>query len=195
MKKQAINLGRIGILLPLAAIVPVVGSLAGIAGLILLLISFYNFSKYYSEPVIFRNALLAFIIPLISGIIGGIVIVVTVGLTALGLSGQNVDSMGFQEILSLFFGSGLAIFGIFLLYAGYAIGYFLLYKALKKIGQKSNMGIFNTAGLLYFIGALTTIVGLGFLLMFIAWIIHIIALFTIKADETTEEQAAPETTA
>ncbi|MBS3775681.1 MAG: hypothetical protein KGY70_10865, partial [Bacteroidales bacterium] len=57
MKSQAITLGRIGILLPIAIIIPFLGALAGLASMILLLFSHYYFAKAYEKPEIFKKAL------------------------------------------------------------------------------------------------------------------------------------------
>lgn len=59
MKKQAINLGRIGILLPLAFIIPFLNAFAGIASLVLILMSQNYFSKHYGKPEIFKKTLMA----------------------------------------------------------------------------------------------------------------------------------------
>ncbi|WP_176694095.1 hypothetical protein [Anaerophaga thermohalophila] len=53
MKKQAITLGRIGILLPIAAIIPIINMFVGIAVIVLLLMSHNYFSKVYEKPLIF----------------------------------------------------------------------------------------------------------------------------------------------
>ncbi len=57
MKKQAITLGRIGILLPIAIIIPFLGAFAGLATIVLLLISHYYLSKTYEEPEIFNMSI------------------------------------------------------------------------------------------------------------------------------------------
>ncbi|MCF8330916.1 MAG: hypothetical protein K9H84_00535 [Bacteroidales bacterium] len=74
MKRQAITLGRVGILLPIASFIPVLGQLAGIAAQVLLLISHNYFSKIYEEPGIFKNALTGFIVQIAGSLIGGIVL-------------------------------------------------------------------------------------------------------------------------
>jgi hypothetical protein len=54
--------------------------------------------------------------------------------------------------------------------------------------------MFQTAGLLLFIGAILTIFfGLGLLLMLIAWILSAIAFFSIKAPQQLPYPAPPST--
>ncbi len=182
MKNQAITLGKIGILLPVAVIIPFIGSLAGLASLVLLLISFNYFSKVYENPAIFNKMLIGTIISIAGCIIGSIIIGISVGLAAFSLSASGTDDMGIQQIINLIFGSGFTILGFIIMVAGFIIGYYFVFKALKILAEKTGVGLFKTAGLLYFIGALTSVIFIGFLLMLIGWIINIIAFFTVKAE-------------
>ena len=52
-------------------------------------------------------------------------------------------------------------------------------RAYDKMATRLNVGSFRTAGTLYFVGALLTIVLVGFLILFIAYIFQIIAFFSI----------------
>ncbi len=188
MKKQAITLGRVGILLPIASIIPVLGTLAGLASLVLLLLSHYNFSKVYTRPGIFNNALIGFIVQIGGNIIGGAIIAVGVGTAAVSLSGSGMDSMGFQYIKSIIFESGLTISGAILILAGLIVGFYFIFNALKTLAEQSGVKLFRTAGLLYFIGAIGIIVFfLGFLVIIAAWIIHIIAYFSVPTENEPTE--------
>jgi len=59
-------------------------------------------------------------------------------------------------------------------------------RAFDKMATKLNVGTFRTAGMLYFIGALLTIILVGFLILFIAFILQVVAFFSIQ-----DTQAAP----
>lgn len=190
MKKQAITLGRVGILLPIAFFIPIIGQLAVLAGLVLVLISHYNFSKAFESPPIFNRALLGFIVSIFGQIIGAIIIGITVGLAAFSLAEGGIEPTGYQDAISLIFGSGFAIFGLIVFLAGAIIGSFFLFQSLKELAEKSGVKIFRTAGLLYFIGAILTIILVGALVMFVGWIIHIVAYFSIKPDPASEAQQA-----
>ncbi len=190
MKKQAITLGRVGILLPIAFFIPIIGQLAVLAGLVLVLISHYNFSKAFESPPIFNRALLGFIVSIFGQIIGAIIIGISVGLAAFSLAEGGVEPTNYQDAISLIFGSGFAIFGLIVLLAGAIIGSFFLFQSLKELAEKSGIKLFRTAGLLYFIGAILAIILVGVLVMFVGWIIHIVAYFSIKPDPAEEAQQA-----
>ncbi len=186
MKNQAITLGRVGILLPIAAIllfwVPIIGQLIGLAIPVLLLISHYNFSKAYEKPAIFKNMLIGAIIPIITSIIGGIIM--GIALAAAAVSIQDPESLGMQQISNLIFESGLTIIAAIIMLAGLIIGYYYIYKALTDLAKESEIKHFKTAGLLYFVGAIGIIVFfLGTIVMLVGWIFHIVAYFSIQSDK------------
>ena len=181
MKKQAITLGRVGILLPIAAIIPVLGQLASIAALVLLIISHYYFSKKYEEPGIFKNALIGFILQIAGSLIGGIILTVSVASASIKFSKGDMFSMG--QLTNVLFESAFTIIGGLLILAGLIIGFYFLYKSLLSLAEKTNVKYFKTAGLLYFIGAIGMIVFfLGSIVIFVAWIFHIIAYFSIPQE-------------
>ena len=183
MKRQAITLGRVGILLPIAAIIPLIGALASIATLVLLVISHYYFSKVYEKPGIFNNALTGTIVHAGGNLIGVIIIAVAVGATALSLSLQDPETFNISEITSLIFGSGATIAGAIIILAGSIVGLYFVYKALTTLAEQTGVRLFKTAGLLYFIGAIAMVIFfIGTLVIFAAWIIHIIAYFSIPLE-------------
>jgi uncharacterized membrane protein len=186
MKKQAINLGRVGILLPVAAIIPFIGPLAGLAALVLLLMSHHYFSKFYEKPEIFKKALIGLIIPVAADLVGGIIIVIAVGSAIISGAGSDVEkSPDFQQIASLIFESGATIVGALIILIGSIIGYYFYFQALKVLAEKSGLKLFHTAGLLYFIGAIGIFVFfIGFLVMIAGWIVHIVAYFSLHAEES-----------
>lgn len=191
MKKQAITLGRVGILLPIASLIPLIGTLAGLAVMVLLLFSHYYFSKVYEKPGIFKNALIGTIITVATNLVGIIILVVAVGAAALSLSGGAMESFDFQEVQKILFESALTIFAGVLMLAGLIVGYYFIYQSLIPLASESGVKYFKTAGLLYFIGSILTLLFfLGFLVIFVAWILHIVAYFSIQPQgEVTQEGA------
>ncbi|MGM0613778.1 MAG: DUF996 domain-containing protein, partial [Bacteroidota bacterium] len=162
-------------------------SLAGIAALVLLVISHYYFSKFYEKPDIFKNALIGTIVQVAGNIIGGIIITVAVGSALFTVSGDGFDYSNYQDIIGLVFESGLTIFGALIIIAGMIVGLYFVYKALVSLFEQTGIKLFKTAGLLYFIGAIGIIVFfLGFLVILAAWIIHIIAYFSIPLEGETQ---------
>ena len=69
-------LGGIGATLCVLSIIPHLGTIAGIAGIITVLISLNMFSKIFNDPQIFKNALISVII----SIIAVVLIFFTIGL-------------------------------------------------------------------------------------------------------------------
>jgi len=65
-----------------------------------------------------------------------------------------------------------------------------LRKSYTAISEKTNVDAFKTAGLLYFIGALTVIIIVGFIIMFIARIFEIIAYFGLP-EEYNDQTISP----
>ncbi|MGM0375737.1 MAG: DUF996 domain-containing protein [Bacteroidota bacterium] len=185
MRKQAITLGRVGILLPIAAIIPFLGTLAGLAAIILLLFSHHYFSKFYQKPAIFNKALIGSIVMIAGNIIGGAIFV-----AAMFSSVGSVDSMqdvNIQNMASRIFDSGLTILGAVVMLAGAIIGSYFLFQGLKVLAAESGMNHFRTAGLLYFIGAIASVIVIGFLVFLVGWVFHIVAYFSIQPE--TEARA------
>lgn len=187
MKNQAINLGRIGILLPIAVIflfwIPVIGQLIGLAPIVLLLISHHKFSGVYGKDVIFKNLLIGAIIYIIGLIIGGLII----GAGAIGaLAGMGDPTAADISFSDLF--AGTSILGVIIMLAGMIVGVYYVFQSLKSLAEESGVKHFKTAGLLYFIGAITVIIfGLGGLVAFVGWIFHIVALFTIQTEKVAPQ--------
>ncbi len=186
MKKQAITLGQIGILLPIAAAllfwIPLIGQLLMLAPIVLILISHYNFSKIYEKPGIFKNMLIGAIVPIVAGIIGSIIM--GIALAAAAVSVQDPESLGVQQLTNLIFESGLTIVGAIIMLAGLIVGYYFVFKALTTLAEDTGVKLFKTAGLLYFIGAIGIIVFfIGVLVILAGWILHIVAYFSIQHDK------------
>jgi uncharacterized membrane protein len=53
-------------------------------------------------------------------------------------------------------------------------------RAFGKMAAKLNVGTFRTAGTLYFVGALLTIILVGYVILFIAFILQVVAFFSIN---------------
>lgn len=188
MKKSAITTGQIGLLLPLAAFIPIVGYLSGLASTILLLISYNYFSKHYNEPKIFNNYLWAFITMYVSVFLGIGFIMATIGSQIMSFVSSFNYISDFEDILHNTFTYKL-FFAIGFIYIAQIVGYYLQYQAKKKLSERTKVKEFATSGLLEFIGSITiVVVGLGLIVMFIGWIFEIVAFFNIKEDDQVIQQ-------
>jgi len=183
MRKQAITLGRVGILLPLAAIIPFLGMLAGLAALILLLFSHHYFSKFYEKPAIFNKALTGTIVMIAGNIIGGVIFGAAL-LSSVGSveSVEGMQDVNFQNMLSRVFDSGLTILGVVIILAGSIIGFYFLFQGLGLLAEATGMNHFRTAGLLYFIGAIASVILIGGLVVLVGWVFHIVAYYSIQPE-------------
>jgi len=158
-------LGGIGTILILSVWLPAIGWLLGIVGLILLFVSMYKLSDMLKKPSIFKKFLIGFILMVINLLIAIV--------------------FGFAAFVSAFFakdaltGIGLGTIGFFIvLYVVNVISHYLYKQAFETLALATGQNLFKIAGLLMFIGALTTIVfGLGGLLILIGYILLAVAFF------------------
>lgn len=63
-------------------------------------------------------------------------------------------------------------------------------KSLNLPSAKTGIGIFGTAGLLMLIGAILTVLIVGLILIWVAWILVAVAFFSIRT-QPTQPQAPP----
>ena len=164
-------LGGIGSILQ---IIPYVS----IVGYILTLIAVKYISDEVHDGSIFNDMLYA----AITGIVG--VAIAAVGVFGAFASIATAGAAAFAGIIIF-----LAIAWIALI-----ISAIFVRKAFNKIAGKLNIGMFRTAGTLYFIGAILVIVLVGFVILFIAYILQIVAFFSINdaaAPAPAMQAAAP----
>jgi uncharacterized membrane protein len=168
------NLAGIGSILLIFPIVSIVG-------IILVLIGMKGLSEYYKEPSIYQNALWG----VIFGIIALIAIAVAVPIVAIsGLFSVFVLGFGLLSLLLLL----LIVFVFYLIAALY------FRRAFNALAQKSGEHMFETAGLLLWIGAILTIVFfIGLALILVAWILATIAFFSIKVPSQLYGSTPPTT--
>ena len=160
------TLAGIGSILLILSIIPFGGWVIGIIGVILLLMGIRGLANYYQDNEIYQNSL--------TGVVYYVVALVAaaVAIAALAIGAASVIGIGFGFVVFI-----LALIGAFIFYVLAATR---LRTALSALGQKSGEHMFETAGLLLFIGAILTIVLVGLLLILIAWIFATIAFFSIK---------------
>jgi uncharacterized membrane protein len=187
---------------------PYLGVLAFV-GFILILIGLRGLAGYYKQDGIFDNALYGFIAAII-GVVAAVatalyVIFDTSTLTkllqdiypswngswstigSLGTMTPNTSNIPTSDILSALG----AIFAVFvILWIFLIVSAFFDRRSLKMLSTKTNVGLFSTAALLLIIGAVLSIVLIGFILMWIAVLLMAIAFFQIKP-QPEQPAAAP----
>ena len=136
-----------------------------IVGYILILIATKYVSDELGDKSIFDNMLYA----VIAGIIGGVAAAFIIFTGAV----FGVFTMTASAI-------GGAIAGLAVAWIALIVSSIFIRRAYDTMATKLDVGMFRTAGLLYFIGAILTIVLVGLLLLFVAAILQIVAYFSIQ---------------
>jgi uncharacterized membrane protein len=153
----------------------------------------YRLAQYYNESGIFKNALYGFLINIIGTIVlVAISLVLTV--TSIGLFPSVSTSLAAAPLISQFIITFLVILSVAIVLG--IVSAVLYMRAFNKLAEKSGVGNFGTAGLLYLIGTVLTIVGIGVLLLWIAWIFAALGFYSLKpSSSSTFAYSAPQTTA
>jgi uncharacterized membrane protein len=203
------NLGGVGaILMFIGFIIPAatggLGTLLSLVGLILVLVGLKGLADYYNEAGIFNN----FLYGTIAGIVGAVIAVITfffVIFTMLtdflyevfptwngdlaSLAGLTPDLSAIDPFAIMPFLTAFLVILVILFFTAIIVAVFMR-KSLNSLSAKTSVGLFGTAGLLLLIGAVLTIIVIGFILIWIAMLIMAIGFFMIKP-----QQAQPETSA
>lgn len=191
------NLGGIGALLVAIGSLPLIGVYSTfliLVGLVLFLMGIKGLAEYFNESRIFNRALWGILMPLV-GVVVAVGILFTVALSALvalGLSGIDwTNYRAFEEAISsidwgaasniniIMSFAGSALIAIVILVATFIIGYYFLKGSFNALAQKTGKGLFSTAGLLFFIGAILTFVAVGLILIWVGWVVATIALLQL----------------
>lgn len=169
-----------GAILLLLSLVPYAGWILGIIGVILLLRGMKELSNYYQDETIYKNSLTGvkfYIIALVAAGVAIAALIVGVG-SATGFTFKGfVPTVGFGVGLIAFF-AGLIVAFVF-----YVLATSHLRRTFNTLAQKSGEASFTTAGNLLWWGAILSIVLVGLVLIFIAWIFATIGFFTMKTQQ------------
>ena len=176
--------GGIGALLILIGLfVSGPGVILGIVGFVLVFIAVKKISELTKDEEIFRNYLMHFILGIIT-----IIALFVIMLVAFGAAGgftwlSSLESAEITDFDSFwtYFGSliGACILALIVAWILSIIAALYLRKSYNRIAKHTKVDLFKTTGTVYFIGAITIIIVIGFLILFIAKIIEIIAYFSL----------------
>lgn len=190
-------LGGIGALLSLLTIVPTIGFLLGIIGLVLVFVAVKYIANETKNQNIFQNYLMNFIFSIIA-----IVAVFVIMIMSFGLSGgmswiTSIQNQEFTDPGAVWssFGTliGGCILALFVAWILMIIGSLYLRKSYNSIAEHTKVDLFKTTGLVYFIGAVSLIVVIGAFIIIVAKILEIIAYFSLPENlPTTPEQPKTE---
>ncbi|PWV36284.1 MAG: hypothetical protein DJ555_08165 [Desulfurococcaceae archaeon] len=183
--------GGVGSILMLLVMIPMVGWILGIVGLIFLLIALKKLSDVAKDETIFRNALIAVILGVIAIVIAPLVILSAffglfptairsqepIAITGTSMPGilqtQTTIPPGFFGLLASI-AIALTAFWVFLIASSY-----FLYKSYKSVSLQTGVGLFSTAGLLYLVGSILTIVLVGLVVILVAIVLQAVAFFSL----------------
>jgi len=166
---QAKTLGGVGAILIFIPFVSLVGY-------ILIIVAVRDISNDLQDSSIFNNIVIAGVAGIVGAIAGAFFIFA-------GLLGSR---MTFGVSVAVGLAAGLLIAWISLV-----ISAVFLRRAYNTIGQRLQIKMFRTAATLYFVGAILTIVVIGFVLLFIAEILQAVAYFSIPDRPPMMEAGSP----
>ena len=177
-----------GSILLLLSLVPYAGWVLGIIGVVLFLRGVKELSNYYQDEAIYQNSLTGvkyYIVALIAAAVAS-------GALTLGIGSATGFKFKSSFKLTPAFGIGLVVFlgGLIIAFVFYLVATSHLRRTFDTLAQKSGEKSFSTAGNLLHIGAYLTIILVGFILIFVAWIFATIGFFTMKSRQY--QQYAPQ---
>jgi uncharacterized membrane protein len=171
------TMAMIGSILMILGGIPWAGGILSVVGVILLLIAIKGFSSQYQDSEMYDNALRGFIYY----IIAAIAFAVSFGFLA----------AGFESIFFLAFGIAGFIAGLVVAFIFYLMAAKRLRATLNSLSQKTGEKSFETAGMLLWYGAILSIIFIGGILIFIAWIFATIGFFSMKTTGQTYSTQQP----
>lgn len=180
-----------GSILLVLGIVPYVGWVLGIIGIVLLLRGLKELSNYYGDNGIYQNSLAGikyYIVALIAAGVASAALAVGI-VTAPSIGGiPNFGTVGFAVGITAF------IAGIVIAFVFYLLASSHLRRTLNTLAEKSGEHSFATAGTLLWVGSILTIIVVGLLLIFIAWIFATIGFFSMRSKQQPEPYGYPPST-
>lgn len=179
---RAKGLGEAGSILVLLTAVPSVGWLLGIVGFILMLVAIKEISEIVSMRAIYNNMLLAVGLAIAGIVVGALVVVGSVlrfvGLNSLDLGPNfNPSTVPTGDWIAL---AGSVLIGLAAVWLLLTVSAVYVRRSYGGIASKLGVSMFETAGLVYLIGAATTIILIGFVIILVAQILLVVAFFSIQ---------------
>jgi len=180
---EAKILGGIGALLSLFVVLPSVGPLVSIIGLVLVFIAVKYIAEETKNHSIFQNYMMNFILSIIA--IGAVIVIM---IAAFGISGgfswiTTVQQQNITDFNSFWASFGTMIGGcivaLVIAWVLLILGSLYLRKSYNSIAEHTQVNLFKTTGLVYFIGAITLIIVIGVFILIVAKILEIVSFFSL----------------
>ena len=192
---RAKMLGEIGSIMVVLTVVPSIGTILAIIGFVIMLMSIKEISDVVADRSIFKNMLVGVGLA-IAGIVLGVLVVVGSVLRFIDLGSLrtgldfNTSSIPAGDLIAFISTVviGLAVVWVMLLVSGIFVR-----RSYGSIASRLNINMFGIAGLVYVIGAATTIVLVGFFILFVAQILVIVSFFLIDEKSVTTVETSGST--
>jgi uncharacterized membrane protein len=196
------TLGGIGaILLLIFPFGGVYTNILGLAGLILVLVAFNGLANEYKERRIFNNAIYG-IIAIIVGAVVAVALIVTAAFGILSVLGiqvswtdwsalQNFNFQNFTNWSAIAPYIAAIVGAVIILFACAVVGTFFLRRSLNVLSEKSGIHLFATTGLLMLIGAVLTVIAVGFIILWVSLILLAVAFFEMKTQPMQAQTTQP----
>jgi uncharacterized membrane protein len=170
------GLGGIAIFGAGLGITMVLLAILSLIALILLIIAMNYLSKYYNTPGIFTNILYAVIINIVS-----VVVVFALSFALLVPASRNISTSGTIPTSGDLGGVFTGLIAVVVVAAVMSIiSAVLVWRSFNLLGEKSEVDSFKTAGLLYLIGVLLSIIVVGAIIAWIAFIFAALGFRRLK---------------
>jgi len=174
---QAKTLGGVGaILMIVGGFVPYVGIAIVIAGLVMVYLGVKNISEVANDPQIKSDFTLYVIMAIIAAAVIFALPFVVIGSFGAGITPFASTEETFDDL-----GAIIAICAVMLIIAFvfYVLSAVYLKKSFTRIADYTGVSLFKTTGFIYLLGAVLTIILVGIFLMWIAYILMIVAFFSL----------------
>ena len=195
-------LGIIGALLMVLVFLPSVGGLFMLIGIIFVIVALKGYGDAYKDGSIIHNAVYTLVFEIIGAVVCvGVIIYGAMGfLASLGInnladlrSWQAIDWQNAINVSNILPFIGAIILGLVILFAFTVLASLYFKKAMNTLSGKTGVKLFHTTGTVFFVGALLTIILIGFIVIWVAFILLMISFYKSKPLEQKQQpqQQAP----
>jgi uncharacterized membrane protein len=185
-------LGCIGAILMVVSFVGISGRLYEglplVAGIILVLIALNGFADHYKDKSIFNNSLYGLIIVIVGIVAAVLIFVILIMPIAPELAKLDwTNTAAVREFIRKNLWSFLGpIIGAYLTAViSLIISAVFFRKSLDALSACSGERIFEKAGLIWLIGAVLSIILVGFIIIWVSWILIAVGFFSMKTPAET----------
>jgi uncharacterized membrane protein len=168
----------VGAILLLFGVVPYAGWVLAIVGVVLLCLGVKELSRYYQDEAVYQNTLTGvkfYVVAVVAA--AAAVVAIMIGIA----SATDFHFTNFVPTVGFGVGVAVLLAGLVIAFVFYILAASHLKRALDSLAQKSGESSFATAGTLLWVGAILTIVLVGLILIFVAWIFATIGFFSMKS--------------